>query len=85
MSHNQHESDLNIEKGSFLISSHKVIQFLRSGSSGGVCKCLDTRADEEAKQCWEIAILKHMQCLDPDICNIVKWDVLFPPGGAHLP
>uniref|UniRef100_A0A8C4EGN9 Protein kinase domain-containing protein n=1 Tax=Dicentrarchus labrax TaxID=13489 RepID=A0A8C4EGN9_DICLA len=69
---------------------HYVESFLGEGGFGFVTKCHNLVTDEmeaikvnknlpsvfhQARA--EIAILKRLQCLDPDTCNIVKWNGYF--------
>uniref|UniRef100_A0A8C4HUW3 Protein kinase domain-containing protein n=1 Tax=Dicentrarchus labrax TaxID=13489 RepID=A0A8C4HUW3_DICLA len=73
-----------------LAECHKVESFLGEGGFGFVTKCHNLVTDEmeaikvnknlpsvfhQARA--EIAILKRLQCLDPDTCNIVKWNGYF--------
>uniref|UniRef100_A0A8P4KLA9 Protein kinase domain-containing protein n=1 Tax=Dicentrarchus labrax TaxID=13489 RepID=A0A8P4KLA9_DICLA len=61
-----------MENCSLLAECHKVESFLGEGGFGFVTKCHNLVTDE-----MEIAILKRLQCLDPDTCNIVKWNGYF--------
>uniref|UniRef100_A0A8D3C1J4 Protein kinase domain-containing protein n=1 Tax=Scophthalmus maximus TaxID=52904 RepID=A0A8D3C1J4_SCOMX len=69
---------------------HNVEAFLGEGTFGFVTKCHNFETDEavaikisksdpsflqQARR--EIAILKQLQCLDPDTCNIVRWNGYF--------
>uniref|UniRef100_A0A8P4GJW6 Protein kinase domain-containing protein n=1 Tax=Dicentrarchus labrax TaxID=13489 RepID=A0A8P4GJW6_DICLA len=71
-------------------SSRSTKSFLGEGGFGFVTKCHNLVTDEmeaikvnknlpsvfhQARA--EIAILKRLQCLDPDTCNIVKWNGYF--------
>uniref|UniRef100_A0A8C4EEM6 Protein kinase domain-containing protein n=1 Tax=Dicentrarchus labrax TaxID=13489 RepID=A0A8C4EEM6_DICLA len=82
--------ELKIYKGSLLAECHKVESFLGEGGFGFVTKCHNLVTDKmeaikvnknhpsvfhQARA--EIAILKRLQCLDPDTCNIVKWNGYF--------
>uniref|UniRef100_A0A8P4KPW6 Protein kinase domain-containing protein n=1 Tax=Dicentrarchus labrax TaxID=13489 RepID=A0A8P4KPW6_DICLA len=82
--------ELKIYKGSLLAECHKVESFLGEGGFGFVTKCHNLVTDEmeaikvnknlpsvfhQARA--EIAILKRLQCLDPDTSNIVKWNGYF--------
>lgn len=82
--------DLQIFKGSSLGLFHNVEAFLGEGTFGFVTKCHNFETDEavaikisksdpsflqQARR--EIAILKQLQCLDPDTCNIVRWNGYF--------
>uniref|UniRef100_A0A8C4E2L1 Protein kinase domain-containing protein n=1 Tax=Dicentrarchus labrax TaxID=13489 RepID=A0A8C4E2L1_DICLA len=73
-----------------LAECHKVESFLGEGGFGFVTKCHNLVTDEmeaikvnknlpsvfhQARA--EIAILKRLQCLDPDTSNIVKWNGYF--------
>uniref|UniRef100_A0A8C4DWF9 Protein kinase domain-containing protein n=1 Tax=Dicentrarchus labrax TaxID=13489 RepID=A0A8C4DWF9_DICLA len=84
------EKELKIYKGSLLAECHKVESFLGEGGFGFVTKCHNLVTDKmeaikvnknhpsvfhQARA--EIAILKRLQCLDPDTCNIVKWNGYF--------
>uniref|UniRef100_A0A8C4NUP2 Protein kinase domain-containing protein n=1 Tax=Dicentrarchus labrax TaxID=13489 RepID=A0A8C4NUP2_DICLA len=75
---------------SLLAECHKVESFLGEGGFGFVTKCHNLVTDKmeaikvnknhpsvfhQARA--EIAILKRLQCLDPDTCNIVKWNGYF--------
>uniref|UniRef100_A0A8P4K1C8 Protein kinase domain-containing protein n=1 Tax=Dicentrarchus labrax TaxID=13489 RepID=A0A8P4K1C8_DICLA len=79
---------LNETAGTFHYPS--VESFLGEGGFGFVTKCHNLVTDEmeaikvnknlpsvfhQARA--EIAILKRLQCLDPDTCNIVKWNGYF--------
>ncbi|XP_030602485.1 ribosomal protein S6 kinase alpha-6-like [Archocentrus centrarchus] len=83
-------NDLEIAEGTMLGNSYKVENFLGEGSFGYVTKCLNTQTNkavaikvnrndpeslERAK--LEMFILEQLRCLDPDRCNIVKWNGFF--------
>uniref|UniRef100_A0A3Q0S4D7 Protein kinase domain-containing protein n=1 Tax=Amphilophus citrinellus TaxID=61819 RepID=A0A3Q0S4D7_AMPCI len=83
-------NDLNIVEGTILGNCYKVEAFLGQGSFGFVTKCLNTQTNkavavkinkndpkilEQAK--LEIFILEQLRCLDPDSCNIVRWNGFF--------
>ncbi len=76
--------------GTMLGKYYKVEKILGQGSFGFVTKCINTETNEEvaikvnkndpdafylARQ--EIAILKKLRRLDPDTCNIAKWNGFF--------
>uniref|UniRef100_A0A8D2ZWS9 Protein kinase domain-containing protein n=1 Tax=Scophthalmus maximus TaxID=52904 RepID=A0A8D2ZWS9_SCOMX len=83
-------NSFRIFKGSSLGLFHNVEAFLGEGTFGFVTKCHNFETDEavaikisksdpsflqQARR--EIAILKQLQCLDPDTCNIVRWNGYF--------
>ncbi|XP_077409214.1 homeodomain-interacting protein kinase 1-like [Vanacampus margaritifer] len=89
MSLNQSDQ-LRIVKGSTLGQSYKVEDFLGEGSFGVVAKCRCTETGKmsaikviknhptimhQARK--EIAVLKQLQRLDPDLCHIVRWNDFF--------
>lgn len=82
--------DDRICEGYLLGKNHRVIRFLGKGSYGLVYKCWndeDNRVEAVKlikkdpqfiqKVKGEIDILKRLQCLDPDACNIVRWYEFF--------
>ncbi|XP_030582312.1 homeodomain-interacting protein kinase 2-like [Archocentrus centrarchus] len=82
--------DFTIYQGGLLGSSYEVQAFLGQGSFGKVVKCVDTILNIEVaikitknkpmliKQVLEeIKILKKLKHLDPDKCNIVRWNKSF--------
>ncbi|KAE8287160.1 Homeodomain-interacting protein kinase 2 [Larimichthys crocea] len=90
MEMNNTSNELQIHIGSSLGHFHKVEGFLGEGGFGFVTKCrnLQTNKSEaikinknspevvrQAKS--EISILKRLQYLDPDTCNIVRWNGFF--------
>uniref|UniRef100_A0A3P8UEZ4 Protein kinase domain-containing protein n=1 Tax=Amphiprion percula TaxID=161767 RepID=A0A3P8UEZ4_AMPPE len=69
---------------------HVVEGILGEGAFGVVAKCRNTETQKSVavkvnkgeegvlqQAIYEIAVLKRMQCLDHDICNIVQWDGFF--------
>ncbi|XP_054618552.1 homeodomain-interacting protein kinase 3-like [Dunckerocampus dactyliophorus] len=81
---------LQIYVGSILGHCYEVVDLLAEGSFGPVAKCCNTETGEmvairvskkhsevmhQARE--EIAILKRLQCLDPDQCHIVRWNDFF--------
>ena len=85
-----HTDQLQIFKGSTLGRCHTVEAFLGEGGFGFVTKCRNTETGRteavkvnkthpevvcQAK--LEIAVLKRLRCLDPDTCNIVRWNGFF--------
>uniref|UniRef100_A0A3P8UBX8 Protein kinase domain-containing protein n=1 Tax=Amphiprion percula TaxID=161767 RepID=A0A3P8UBX8_AMPPE len=69
---------------------HVVEGILGEGAFGVVAKCHNTETQKSVavkvnkgeegvlqQAIYEIAVLKRMQCLDHDICNIVQWDGFF--------
>lgn len=85
-----HTDKLQIFKGSTLGRCHTVEAFLGEGGFGFVTKCRNTETGRteavkvnknhpevvcQAK--LEISILKRLRCLDPDTCNIVRWNGFF--------
>uniref|UniRef100_A0A3P8U2P8 Protein kinase domain-containing protein n=1 Tax=Amphiprion percula TaxID=161767 RepID=A0A3P8U2P8_AMPPE len=82
--------NLSIRKGNTLGSFHVVEGILGEGAFGVVAKCHNTETQKSVavkvnkgeegvlqQAIYEIAVLKRMQCLDHDICNIVQWDGFF--------
>uniref|UniRef100_A0A3Q0S3W0 Protein kinase domain-containing protein n=1 Tax=Amphilophus citrinellus TaxID=61819 RepID=A0A3Q0S3W0_AMPCI len=83
-------SDFDNFKGTMLGKFYKVEALLGEGCFGFVPKCLDTKTNksvamkvnknhpeilQQAKS--EIFILEQLRCLDPDSCNIIKWNGFF--------
>lgn len=79
-----------IKPGSILGDCHQVEALLGEGGFGVVTKCRNTETNrmvaikvnkphpEIVRQTREeIAILKRLECLDPDTCNIVRWNGFF--------
>lgn len=79
-----------IYEGALLGKNHRVVEFLGEGGFGLVFNCWNResrqiealkliRYDPESIQQVkvEVAILKRLQCLDPDTCNIVRWYEFF--------
>uniref|UniRef100_A0A3P8RPZ8 Protein kinase domain-containing protein n=1 Tax=Amphiprion percula TaxID=161767 RepID=A0A3P8RPZ8_AMPPE len=77
-------------KGNTLGTCHVVEDILGEGAFGVVAKCRNTETQKSVavkvnkgeegvlqQAIYEIAVLKRMQCLDHDICNIVQWDGFF--------
>uniref|UniRef100_A0A3Q3W9X7 Protein kinase domain-containing protein n=1 Tax=Mola mola TaxID=94237 RepID=A0A3Q3W9X7_MOLML len=71
-------------------SHHEVMEILGEGSFGLITKCHNAETGQmEAIKIFksrpnfihdaqkEIGMLKRLQCLDPDSCNIVKWNNYF--------
>nr|XP_057913618.1 homeodomain-interacting protein kinase 3-like [Doryrhamphus excisus] len=90
MAENQICDTLQIHAGSILGHCYEVVDLLGEGSFGLVTKCCNTETNEmvaikvsknnseimhQARE--EIAILKQLQCLDPDQCHIVRWNDFF--------
>uniref|UniRef100_A0A3P8RNG9 Protein kinase domain-containing protein n=1 Tax=Amphiprion percula TaxID=161767 RepID=A0A3P8RNG9_AMPPE len=82
--------NLSIRKGNTLGTCHVVEDILGEGAFGVVAKCRNTETQKSVavkvnkgeegvlqQAIYEIAVLKRMQCLDHDICNIVQWDGFF--------
>lgn len=89
----QELAELNVHVGDFLGESHEVISIIGEGGFGFVTMCRNSRSgDLEAIKISknepkiiqqtnkEIAILKRLQCLDPDMCHIVRWKEFFFHG-----
>uniref|UniRef100_A0AAQ6AJI0 Protein kinase domain-containing protein n=1 Tax=Amphiprion ocellaris TaxID=80972 RepID=A0AAQ6AJI0_AMPOC len=70
--------------------SFENTSILGEGAFGVVAKCRNTETQKSVavkvnkgeegvlqQALYEIAVLKRMQCLDHDICNIVQWDGYF--------
>uniref|UniRef100_A0A3Q3VRZ1 Protein kinase domain-containing protein n=1 Tax=Mola mola TaxID=94237 RepID=A0A3Q3VRZ1_MOLML len=85
-----HQELLNEYEGSLLGSHHEVMEILGEGSFGLITKCHNAETGQmEAIKIFksrpnfihdaqkEIGMLKRLQCLDPDSCNIVKWNNYF--------
>lgn len=85
-----HKDEVNIQVGSLLREHHQVTDMLGEVGFGLVSKCINLETGEtEAikinkshpdivhQATEEIVILKKLQCLDADSCNIVKWNGLF--------
>ncbi|TKS88043.1 Homeodomain-interacting protein kinase 2 [Collichthys lucidus] len=83
-------SDLQISHGTTLGQFHKVESILGEGGFGFVTRCLNLKTNrQEAIKIFknsrntvqnaklEICILKRLRCLDPDTCNIVRWNGFF--------
>ncbi|TKS81230.1 Homeodomain-interacting protein kinase 2 [Collichthys lucidus] len=83
-------SDLQISHGTTLGQFHKVESILGEGGFGFVTRCLNVKTNrQEAIKIFknsrntvqnaklEICILKRLRCLDPDTCNIVRWNGFF--------
>lgn len=81
---------MNIFKGSIVGTCHRVEAFLGEGGFGCVTKCSNIETGKMVaikvnkphpnvvrQTREEIAILNSLQCLDPDICNIVRWNGFF--------
>lgn len=79
-----------IYEGALIGKNHRVVEFLGEGGFGLVFNCWNRdsrqiealkliRYDPESIQQVkvEVAILKRLQCLDPDACNIVRWYEFF--------
>lgn len=75
-----------IYEGALLGKNHRVVEFLGEGGFGLVFNCWNRESRQiEALKCIgfepesfqqakvEVAILKRLQCFDPDLCNIVRW------------
>ncbi|XP_044195963.1 homeodomain-interacting protein kinase 2-like [Thunnus albacares] len=71
-------------------STHRIQTFLAEGGFGYVAKCEDTRTKKSVavkisknhptvfhQAQKELAILKSLQTLDPDKCNIIRWNGSF--------
>lgn len=82
--------ELQIYQGSTLGHFHKVESFLGEGGFGFVTKCRNLKTNKEeaikvnknspeiVRQAkLEICILKRLRCLNPDTCNIVRWNGFF--------
>ncbi|KAL3999502.1 RING-box protein 1 [Sarotherodon galilaeus] len=87
------EDDLEITEGTILGDHHVVEAFLGEGGFGLVTRCRDTKNNQtvaikvnksdpgillQAK--LEIFVLEQLRRLDPDRCNIVKWNGYFLDG-----
>uniref|UniRef100_A0A3P8UGW3 Protein kinase domain-containing protein n=1 Tax=Amphiprion percula TaxID=161767 RepID=A0A3P8UGW3_AMPPE len=83
---NNYEKILNTTLG----TCHVVEGILGEGAFGVVAKCRNTETQKSVavkvnkgeegvlqQALYEIDVLKRMQCLDHDICNIVQWDGFF--------
>lgn len=85
-------SDLSfdVHVGSSLGIHHTVSEYLGEGGFGVVAKCLNKETDTyEAVKIskghpdiirqarLEVAMLKRLRCLDPDTCNIIRWNEFF--------
>uniref|UniRef100_A0A3Q0QY29 Protein kinase domain-containing protein n=1 Tax=Amphilophus citrinellus TaxID=61819 RepID=A0A3Q0QY29_AMPCI len=83
-------NDLDIGEGTILGNSYKVEKFLGQGVFGFVTKCINTQTNkavavkvnkndpkilQQAK--LEMFMLEQLQCLDPESCNIVRWNSIF--------
>lgn len=79
--------ELNMEIGSLLGEGHQVVDFLDEGAYGFVTKCYNIESGEmeavkisKRDSCClqqiehEITILREIQNLDPDSCNVIKWN-----------
>uniref|UniRef100_A0AAQ5YIW4 Protein kinase domain-containing protein n=1 Tax=Amphiprion ocellaris TaxID=80972 RepID=A0AAQ5YIW4_AMPOC len=82
--------NLGITKGSTLGNCHIVEDIIGEGGFGVVAKCRNTDTNKTVaikinkseagilqQAVEEIAILKRLRCLNPDTCNIVRWDGFF--------
>lgn len=89
----QELAELNVHVGDFLGDSHEVISIIGEGGFGFVTMCRNSKSgDLEAVKIsknepkiiqqtnQEITILKRLQCLDPDMCHIVRWKEFFFHG-----
>ncbi|XP_027131748.1 homeodomain-interacting protein kinase 2-like [Larimichthys crocea] len=83
-------NDLQIYQGTTLGNFHKVESILGEGGFGYVTQCLNLKTNKhEAIKIMksshktiqqarlEICILKRLRCLNPDTCNIVRWNGFF--------
>ncbi|KAE8280298.1 Homeodomain-interacting protein kinase 3 [Larimichthys crocea] len=83
-------NELQIYQGTTLGHFHKVESFLGEGGFGFVTKCRNLKTNKQEaikinKNCpetvrqakLEICILKRLRCLNPDTCNIVRWNGFF--------
>lgn len=89
----QELAELNVHIGDFLGDSHEVISIIGEGGFGFVTMCRNSKSgDLEAVKIsknepkiiqqtnQEITTLKRLQCLDPDMCHIVRWKEFFFHG-----
>lgn len=89
----QELAELNVHVGDFLGDSHEVISIIGEGGFGFVTMCRNSKSgDLEAIKIsknepkiiqqtnQEITILRQLQCLDPDMCHIVRWKEFFFHG-----
>lgn len=89
----QELAELNIHVGDFLGDSHEVISIIGEGGFSFVTMCRNSKSgDLEAVKIsrnepkiiqqtnQEITILRRLQCLDPDMCHIVRWKEFFFHG-----
>lgn len=81
---------LNIPLGYCLGKKHTVCKYLGEGGFGVVAKCYnrEKKINEAIKICMghptvirqaklEVAMLKRLRCLNPDTCNIIRWNEFF--------
>ncbi|XP_074484958.1 homeodomain-interacting protein kinase 1-like [Sebastes fasciatus] len=79
-----------IYEGTLLASCYEVQAFLGEGYFGKVAKCVDIATDAKVaikitkdkpflaeRALEEIKILRQLQTLDPDRCNLVRWNGSF--------
>lgn len=90
MEDNNNELSLDADVSHSLGKHHITYEYLGEGGFGMVTKCLNKKTDtkeavkinhnnpesiHQAK--LEIAMLKRLRCLDPDTCNIIRWNEFF--------